>query len=106
LRRSSALAFLAGSLAWAVAGLSAVEIQEDPGQDRHRGRKRQSGRQGPRGLAADPHLRSLPIEVDAEAGRVTLWGHVGRAEQRAAAEQVARRTQGVTSVINLIKVVG
>jgi hypothetical protein len=57
-------------------------------------------------LAGDPQLRLLRIEVDAEAGRVTLWGHVGRAEERTAAEQQARRTPGVTSVINLIKVGG
>ncbi len=55
-------------------------------------------------LAGDPQLRPLRIEVDAEAGRVTLWGRVGRAEERAAAERQARRTPGVTSVINLIKI--
>lgn len=55
-------------------------------------------------LAGDPRLRRLPIEVDAEAGRVTLWGRAGNAEERAAAEQLVRQTPGVTSVVDLIKV--
>jgi osmotically-inducible protein OsmY len=55
-------------------------------------------------LDGDAQLRRLPIEVDAEAGRVTLWGRVGSAEERAAAEQLARRTPGVTSVIDHIKI--
>ncbi|MBV8201279.1 MAG: BON domain-containing protein [Acidobacteria bacterium] len=57
-------------------------------------------------LAGDPQLRTLPIEVDAETGRVTLWGRVPSAEQRAAAEQQARRTPGVAAVIDLIKISG
>jgi osmotically-inducible protein OsmY len=55
-------------------------------------------------LDGDAQLRRLPIEVDAEAGRVTLWGHVTSAEERAAAEQLARGTPGVTSVIDHIKI--
>ena len=55
-------------------------------------------------LAADPVLRGLRLEVDAEGGRVTLWGRAERAEERAAAEELARRTPGVTSVIDLVKI--
>jgi hypothetical protein len=57
-------------------------------------------------LAGDPQLAHLSIEVDAEGGRVTLWGHVGRAEDRAAAEQLARRTPGVVAVNDLVRVDG
>ena len=81
-----------------------VEIQEDPVKTGiEAGDASLAGKVRAR-LAADPRLRSLPIEVDAEAGRVTLWGHVGSGELRAAAEQEARRTPGVASVVNLIKV--
>jgi osmotically-inducible protein OsmY len=55
-------------------------------------------------LAVDPRLRGLRIEVDAEEGRVTLWGGAGSGQERAAAVEVARRTPGVTGVVNLIKV--
>jgi osmotically-inducible protein OsmY len=81
-----------------------VEVQEDPVKTGiEAGDAGLAGRVRSR-LAGDPRLRWLPIEVDAEAGRVTLWGHVGNAEERAAAEQLARGTRGVTSVVDLIKV--
>jgi osmotically-inducible protein OsmY len=81
-----------------------VDIQEDPVKTGiEAGDASLAGKVRAR-LAADPRLRPLPIEVDAEAGRVTLWGHVGSAELRAAADQQARRTPGVTSVIDLVKV--
>jgi osmotically-inducible protein OsmY len=55
-------------------------------------------------LAADPQLRRLSLEVDAEGGRVTLWGHVGAAAERTAAAERVRQTPGVTAVIDLVKV--
>jgi osmotically-inducible protein OsmY len=55
-------------------------------------------------LAAEPRLRRQRIEVDAEEGRVTLWGHAGSAQERTAAVEVARRTPGVATVVDLIKV--
>jgi osmotically-inducible protein OsmY len=90
----------------AASGAKEVEIQEDPVKTGiEAGDASLAGKVRAR-LAGDPQLRALRIEVDAEAGRVTLWGHVGSAEQRAAAEQQARRTPGVSSVINLIKISG
>jgi BON domain len=84
----------------------AVEIQEDPVKTGIETADAALASKVRAGFAADPRLRQLPIEMDAEAGRVTLWGRVDRAEQRAAAEQQARRTPGVTSIVNLIKVGG
>ena len=82
----------------------AVEIGEDPVKTGIESADAALASKVRAGFAADPRLRQLPIEMDAEAGRVTLWGRVDRAEQRAAAEQQARRTPGVTSIVNLIKV--
>jgi hypothetical protein len=81
-----------------------VEVQEDPVKTGIEAADAGlAGRVRSR-LNGDAQLRRLPIEVDAEAGRVTLWGHVGSAEERAAAEQLARRTPGVTSVVDHIKI--
>jgi osmotically-inducible protein OsmY len=88
----------------APSGPKAVEIQEDPVKTGiETGDAGLAGRVRAR-LAGDPQLRSLHIEVAAEGGRVTLWGHVDRAEDRAAVEQMARRTPGVGGVTDLIKV--
>ena len=96
----------AGSGTHAASGAKAVEIEEDPVKTGIESADTALASKVRAGFAADPRLRQLPIEMDAEAGRVTLWGHVDRAEQRAAAEQQARRTPGVTSIVNLIKVGG
>jgi len=93
----------AGSGTHAAAAAKAVEIQEDPVRTGIESADASLASKVRAGLAADPNLRLLHIEIDAEAGRVTLWGHVDRAEQRAAAEQLARRTPGVTSIVNHIK---
>jgi hypothetical protein len=86
------------------AGFKDVEIHEDPVKTGiEAGDAGLAGRVRSR-LAGDPQLRGLAIEIDAEAGRVTLWGHVRRAEDRAAAEQLARRTPGVAAVNDLVKV--
>jgi BON domain-containing protein len=96
----------AGSGTHAAPAAKAVEIQEDPVKTGIESADAALASKVRAGFAADPRLRQLPIEVDAEAGRVTLWGHIDRAEQRVAAEQQARRTPGVTSIVNLIKVGG
>jgi hypothetical protein len=57
-------------------------------------------------LVADPRLRGASIDVDAQGGRVTLWGKVDHVEARTAAEQLARQTPGVRSLANLIDVRG
>lgn len=96
----------AGPARQAVSAAKEVEIQEDPVKTGiEAGDASLAGKVRAR-LAGDPQLRLQHIEVDAEAGRVTLWGSVGRAEERTAAEQQARRTPGVSSVINLIKITG
>ncbi len=82
----------------------AVEIQEDPVKTGIEAGDAGLASQVRARLAGDPQLRGLGIEVDAEGGRVTLWGHVGQAAQRQAAEQLARRTPRVPAVIDLIKV--
>jgi hypothetical protein len=57
-------------------------------------------------LAAEPRLQGMRLEVDAQGGRVTLWGQVDNAEARGAAERLARQTPGAQSVSNLIDVRG
>lgn len=94
----------AGSGTHAAPAAKAVEIQEDPVKTGIESADAALAGKVRAGFAADPRLRQLRIEMDAEAGRVTLWGRVDRAEERAAAEQQARRTPGVTSIVNLIKV--
>jgi len=105
-RPRAAAAPPAGSGAHAAPAAKAVEIQEDPVKTGIESADAALAGKVRAGFAADPRLRQLRIEMDAEAGRVTLWGRVDRAEQRAAAEQQARRTPGVTSIVNLIKVGG
>lgn len=55
-------------------------------------------------LAADGDINPFNIDVDANEGVVTLQGRVEKSEARSKAEQLARDTDGVTRVINLIKV--
>jgi hyperosmotically inducible protein len=55
-------------------------------------------------LAADGDINPFNIDVDANEGVVTLQGRVEKAEARTKAEQLARETDGVSRVINLIKV--
>jgi hypothetical protein len=56
-------------------------------------------------LAADPQVGQA-VELDAESGRVTLWGKVASPEARAEAERLAKETPGVTGVKNLVRVEG
>ena len=106
LRPRAAAAPPAGSGTHVAPAAKAVEIQEDPVKTGIETADAALASKVRAGFAADPRLRQLPIELDAEAGRVTLWGRVDRVEQRAAAEQQARRTPGVTAIVNLIKVGG
>jgi Predicted periplasmic or secreted lipoprotein len=55
-------------------------------------------------LAADGDINPFNIDVDANEGVVTLQGRVEKSEARTKAEQLARDTEGVQRVINLIKV--
>lgn len=55
-------------------------------------------------LAADMDINPFNIDVDANEGVVTLQGRVEKSEARSKAEQLARDTDGVKRVINLIKV--
>lgn len=57
-------------------------------------------------LVADPEVNAFHIDVDTVDGRVTLNGKVKTELQRQEAEQLASRTQGVSSVVNLIQVAG
>lgn len=57
-------------------------------------------------LVADPEVNAFHIDVDTVDGRVTLNGKVATELQRREAEQLASRTEGVSSVINLIQVAG
>ncbi len=55
-------------------------------------------------LAATDDLRDSTINVDVENDVVTLSGTVATAEQKAAAEKVAKAVEGVKSVRNQLKV--
>jgi osmotically-inducible protein OsmY len=57
-------------------------------------------------LIADPEINSFHIDVDTVDGRVALNGKVSSADQRSQAEHLARGTQGVRQVVNLIQVAG
>lgn len=57
-------------------------------------------------LMRDPEINSFHIDVDTVDGRVALNGKVSSAEQRSEAENLARGTQGVRQVVNLIQVAG
>ncbi len=55
-------------------------------------------------LAADGDINPFNIDVDTNEGVVTLQGRVAKEEARTKAEQLARETEGVKRVINLVKV--
>ena len=55
-------------------------------------------------LAADGDINPFNIDVDTNEGVVTLQGRVDKEEARTKAEQLARETDGVKRVINLVKV--
>jgi len=55
-------------------------------------------------LIADPEVAAVRIDVDTVNGRVTLNGKVSTEDQKAEAEKLARHTDGVVDVVNLIQV--
>lgn len=57
-------------------------------------------------LTADPSLNPFNIDVDAQLGVVTLSGRVNSIEEKAAAERLARETDGVKRVDNRLQVAG
>lgn len=57
-------------------------------------------------LVADPDVNAFHIDVDTVDGRVTLNGKVATEYQRQEASELADRTEGVVSVVNLIQVAG
>ena len=58
------------------------------------------------GLAKDPELSALKIDVDTRAGAVTLTGPVPHASARERAEAIAKGVKGVVSVANHLKLAG
>jgi hyperosmotically inducible protein len=55
-------------------------------------------------LLADPQSADLKIDVDTEHGVVTLTGTVVTPAEKTRAEEVAKNTSGVSSVVNNLKV--
>ncbi|MGJ3701461.1 BON domain-containing protein [Variovorax sp. AFSI2.2] len=58
------------------------------------------------GLAKDPDLSALKIDVDTKGGVVSLKGPAPNAAAKARAEEIAKGVQGVTSVNNQLEVKG
>jgi osmotically-inducible protein OsmY len=56
------------------------------------------------GLAKDPDLSAIKIDVDTKAGAVSLKGPAPTAAAKARAEEIAKGVQGVTSVDNQLEV--
>ena len=56
------------------------------------------------GLAKDPDLSAIKINVDTKGGAVSLKGPAPTAAARARAEEIAKGVQGVTSVNNQLEV--
>ena len=56
------------------------------------------------GLAKDPDLSAIKIDVDTRAGVVTLNGPVKSEQARERAGQIAREVHGVNSVVNNLTV--
>jgi len=58
------------------------------------------------GLAKDPDLSAIKINVDTKGGAVSLKGPAPTAAAKARAEEIAKGVQGVTSVSNQLEVKG
>ena len=56
------------------------------------------------GLAKDPDLSAIKIDVDTNAGKVTLRGPAPTAVAKERAEQIAKDVKGVSSVDNQLEV--
>jgi hyperosmotically inducible periplasmic protein len=55
-------------------------------------------------LIGDPAVKALDVNVDTRENVVILRGTVAKAEQRTAAERIARSVKGVTGVRNELRV--
>ena len=55
-------------------------------------------------LATDSRVSALAIDVDTQNGIVTLKGNVDVEQAKSAAEEIARGTEGVSDVVNMITV--
>ena len=55
-------------------------------------------------MALDDHVKAANINVDTSGSVVTLSGRVGNDEERRRAVQLARETDGVTSVVDQLAV--
>lgn len=98
------------------AGRAVGEELEDAGAAVERGVERAGRELGPYArdagitakvkakLTADPEINPLRIDVDTLDGRVTLSGKVRTERQREEAEALARGTEGVLEVVNLLEV--
>ena len=56
-------------------------------------------------LVADKRTKARQIKVETQSGVVTLRGKVASAEERAAAEEITKGVDGVTSVRNTLEIV-
>lgn len=57
-------------------------------------------------MALDDTIEAFEIDVDTDGGAVTLSGTVDSETQRARALQLARETDGVTTVVDRLRVAG
>lgn len=55
-------------------------------------------------LVSDERISAFDVDVDAREGVVTLKGTVSKEEAKSAAEELARATDGVSGVVNMITV--
>ncbi|MNT20998.1 Osmotically-inducible protein Y precursor [compost metagenome] len=58
------------------------------------------------GLAKDPDLSAIKIDVDTKGGAVSLKGPAPTAAAKSRAEEIAKAVQGVKSVNNQLEVKG
>ena len=56
------------------------------------------------GLAKDPDLSAIKIDVDTKGGQVTLSGPAPNAAAKARAEEIAKSVKGVSAVDNKLQV--
>ena len=56
-------------------------------------------------MALDDHVRARAIDVDTSGSAVTLRGTVASASERARAVRLARDTEGVTQVVDRLRIV-
>jgi hyperosmotically inducible protein len=57
-------------------------------------------------MALDDHVKAANIDIDTAGSVVTLRGSVGNDEERKRAVQLARETDGVTSVVDRLAIAG